>query len=808
MNKLIYLLLFFPTFILSQWIQLGSDINGLNPNYNELLGSSVSINAAGDRIAIGAPGPNSTWNNLNGYVQVYEYNGTSWVKLGANIYSGNPGDQFGFSVSMNDAGDRVAIGATKDGTSGTNSGSVTIFDFDGTNWNQVGIKLNGSNVNNLFGHSVSLSSNGNILAVGAPGNYGYVKIYNLVNNFWFQLGSTLYAGNGGTSPCTTNESGFGNSVALNDDGTKLVVGAPNTSIDYTFGQCSSYGNYGGSVIYFSYGSVWARIDDLNGSGYQGNGYGDYLGFSVAINSFGDKIAAGIPGYTTNTNSLIGKASLFSITSNSFTGNGNQLTGNSNSGEFGHSISLNSLGTKVVVSEPYSNSVGVGAGEVRIFSQNNSNNQWQIESIHFGENNNDNFGKSVAMNSLGTRIVVGIPNKTIFDSTWQILGHGCVKVFACQPSYGTDVQFGCGSYTWIDGNTYTTNNNTATHSILSASGCDSVVTLDLTIHNTSSSSTSQTSCDSYTASNGQTYTSSGNYILNLQTVHGCDSTVNLNLTINNSTSSTDTQVACDSYTWIDGNTYTVSNNSAQHISTNSAGCNHTTTLNLTINNSTSSTQNISYCGNSYLFNGTTYSTSGTYNQILSNNAGCDSLLTLNLSLNSNLFNVGFSSNQQVFLQPPFFASFTNITPSIIDYNFTWNFGDGTIVDSNSQTINHLFAFNGLYNVTLHAVNKNTGCVDSLFQSEYIYCTGGQDPPTGLDEIEIGEIKLYPNPTDDELTILISGYNGKIDYEIKDLNGKLVKRGKEKNIKFESLESGMYLMNIRYKGKERSLKIMKK
>tara|TARA_B110001452_G_scaffold179403_1_gene150577 strand:- start:179 stop:751 length:573 start_codon:yes stop_codon:yes gene_type:complete len=179
MKKLIYLLLFFPTFILSQWIQLGSDINGLNPNYNELLGSSVSINAAGDRIAIGAPGPNSTWNNLNGYVQVYEYNGTSWVKLGANIYSGNPGDQFGFSVSMNDAGDRVAIGATKDGTSGTNSGSVTIFDFDGTNWNQVGIKLNGSNVNNLFGHSVSLSSNGNILAVGAPGNNGYVKIYNL-----------------------------------------------------------------------------------------------------------------------------------------------------------------------------------------------------------------------------------------------------------------------------------------------------------------------------------------------------------------------------------------------------------------------------------------------------------------------------------------------------------------------------------------------------------------------------------------------------------------------------------------------------
>ena len=39
---------------------------------------------------------------------------------------------------------------------------------------------------------------------------------------------------------------------------------------------------------------------------------------------------------------------------------------------------------------------------------------------------------------------------------------------------------CDSYTWIDGNTYTTSNNTATYTLVSASGCDSIVTLDLTI----------------------------------------------------------------------------------------------------------------------------------------------------------------------------------------------------------------------------------------------------------------------------------------------------------------------------------------
>ncbi len=79
--------------------------------------------------------------------------------------------------------------------------------------------------------------------------------------------------------------------------------------------------------------------------------------------------------------------------------------------------------------------------------------------------------------------------------------------------GIDTQVACDSYTWIDGITYTENNRTATHTLTGISGCDSVVTLNLTIN---------------------------------RTVYG-----------------TDTQVACDSYTWIDGITYTESNHTATH-----------------------------------------------------------------------------------------------------------------------------------------------------------------------------------------------------------------------------------------------------
>ncbi len=98
-------------------------------------------------------------------------------------------------------------------------------------------------------------------------------------------------------------------------------------------------------------------------------------------------------------------------------------------------------------------------------------------------------------------------------------------------YSIDTQVACDSYTWIDGNTYTSNNNTATYTLTNSVGCDSVVTLDLTI--------------------------------------------------THSTTGIDTQTACDSFTWIDGNTYTSNNNTATYTLTNSVGCDSVVTLDLTI-----------------------------------------------------------------------------------------------------------------------------------------------------------------------------------------------------------------------------------
>jgi len=117
---------------------------------------------------------------------------------------------------------------------------------------------------------------------------------------------------------------------------------------------------------------------------------------------------------------------------------------------------------------------------------------------------------------------------------------------CVSSSATDVQSACDSYTWIDGNTYTTSNSTATHTILgvATNGCDSVYTLNLTINsadnsvtqtgatltsNQSSATYQWVDCDNGNApipgETNQTFTASanGNYAVEITTGNGCTAT---------------------------------------------------------------------------------------------------------------------------------------------------------------------------------------------------------------------------------------------------------------------------------------------
>ncbi|MBK6524455.1 MAG: T9SS type A sorting domain-containing protein [Crocinitomicaceae bacterium] len=124
--------------------------------------------------------------------------------------------------------------------------------------------------------------------------------------------------------------------------------------------------------------------------------------------------------------------------------------------------------------------------------------------------------------------------------------------------GTDVEEHCASYVWIDGNTYTSSNSTATHTLTNISGCDSVVTLNLTINQPNTGTDVQNVCESLTWIDGNTYTSDNNTAqFTLTNMFGCDSVVTLNLTVGgvvatatNNGDGTMTATGSGTYQWID------------------------------------------------------------------------------------------------------------------------------------------------------------------------------------------------------------------------------------------------------------------
>ncbi len=151
------------------------------------------------------------------------------------------------------------------------------------------------------------------------------------------------------------------------------------------------------------------------------------------------------------------------------------------------------------------------------------------------------------------------------------------------SFDTVQQTACEEYTWPLNNETYTQSGLYADTLQNTNGCDSIVTLNLIINPATSDSVNITACEQYIWSlNNQTYTQSGTYLDTLQNINGCDSIVTLHLTINLPTSGSETVTACEAYTWpVSNQTYTQSGNYVDTIQ-NANGCDSIVTLHLTIN----------------------------------------------------------------------------------------------------------------------------------------------------------------------------------------------------------------------------------
>ena len=149
-----------------------------------LLGYSVSLNSDGTILAVGASGNDGTGDN--GHVRVYEYDGVdTWNQIVSDIDGEAASDQSGASVSLSNNGEIVAVGATRNnGANGGFSGHVRVYQYNGVNaWVQLGSDIDGEAANDQSGTSVSLNGDGTIVAIGAryndgtADNAGHVRVY-------------------------------------------------------------------------------------------------------------------------------------------------------------------------------------------------------------------------------------------------------------------------------------------------------------------------------------------------------------------------------------------------------------------------------------------------------------------------------------------------------------------------------------------------------------------------------------------------------------------------------------------------------
>lgn len=333
------------------WSQLGSGLNGENPF--DQSGIAVSMDSLGRRVAIGSRLNNGNGTN-SGHTRVYDWNGSVWLQLGADIDGGAIGDESGGAICLNGAGNRVAIGAEGNDGNGTNSGHVRVFDWNGTTWTQVGADVDGEATSDNSGFSVSLNNSGSRLAVGAPlndgggNNAGQTRVYEWNGTAWVQMGTDIDGENAG------DESGH--SVSLNTSGNRIVIGA---------NKNAGNGFKSGHVRIFEWnGTTWTQL----GSDIDGEASSDEFGYSVSISGMGNKVTVGAP-FNGDGGFRSGHVQMFNWNGSAWVQIGSDIDGEASNDWSGYAVCSNKAGNKVGIGAWLNDGNGVDAGHVRVYENN-------------------------------------------------------------------------------------------------------------------------------------------------------------------------------------------------------------------------------------------------------------------------------------------------------------------------------------------------------------------------------------------------------------------------------------------------------
>jgi hypothetical protein len=485
------------------WRMLGGDIDG--EEGDNWSGFSVSMSADGTVVAIGATKNDGSGNLLanSGHVRVYKYNPNKtvaqmdqtlpgfgpagWDRLGGDIDGEAAGDESGTTVSLSADGTMVAIGSFFNaGDSGNLSGHVRVYkyragkdqpqlintlptaiDFGPAGWDRLGGDIDGEVLGDRSGCSVSLSTDGTVVAIGSTLNNGggvaagQVRVYKYNSTKtttpvkWEQLGADI----DGELP----DDRSGCSTSLSADGTVIAIGAFNN--DGTTGTASDIRGHvrvykytpgkGQSTVQTdaSFGPAgWTRL----GADIDGEDEGDRSGNSVSLSADGTTVAIGA--YTNDgTAALAGHVRVYKYTPGKgqstlqtdasfgpagWTRLGKDIDGEAGNDQSGYSVSLSADGTIVAIGANYNDGATTNTedfrGHVRVYKYNPAKIAaitdqslpnfgpagWDRIGVDIdGEANGDQSGFSVSLSADGTTLAIGAATN---DAAGSQAGH--VRVY--------------------------------------------------------------------------------------------------------------------------------------------------------------------------------------------------------------------------------------------------------------------------------------------------------------------------------------------------------------------------------------------
>jgi hypothetical protein len=352
----------------------------------------------------------------------------------------------------------------------------------------------------------------------------------------------------------------------------------------------------------------------------------------------------------------------------------------------------------------------------------------------------------------------------------------LKLNNCSPSFGSETISSCDSFTWSANNVTYSETGVYSATLANALGCDSLVTLDLTINSSSQGEESVVACESYLwPANGMTYDESGEYVALLSNALGCDSLVTLDLTIATSVSGETTVSSCGSFTWEDnGETYTESGTYTTLLES-TLGCDSLVTLNLTVNTPTEGSEEVTAC-ESYTWpaTGETYSSSDTYTALLTNVAGCDSVATLNLTINP-------LPDVAVTIDAP------TIQANNLNGSYTWldcNNNFAVIPDEDDDSFTPEVSGSYAVEITENGCSSVSECIEVTIVS--------------VAESNDQSLSVYPNPSSGTLTIDLGRLSTHTQIRLFDTSGRQVYSTSFARSRYFELSmnqpAGVYLLHI--------------